>query len=88
MIRLNAQAAKKAFGDTLNRVAYGKERIILERRGEDLVALVPLEDLRLLERLTEKYEALLDAEDADRIVAEAKPGDFESWEKVKADLSL
>jgi prevent-host-death family protein len=88
MIRLNAQAAKKAFGDTLNRVAYGKERIILERRGEDLVALVPLEDLRLLERLTEKYEALLDAEDADRIVAEAKPGDFESWEKVKSDLGL
>ena len=88
MTRLNAQEAKKSFGDTLNRVAYGKERIILERRGEDLAVLLPLEDYRLLERLAEEYEDSMDAEAAE--AAEADPRNVEpvAWEAVKERLGL
>ena len=88
MTRLNVGEARKVFGDTVNRVAYRGERIVLERRGKDVAALVPIEDLRLLERLAEEREDRLDVEEADRILADAKPEDFEPWEKVKADLGL
>jgi antitoxin Phd len=88
MTRLNVGEARKVFGDTLNRVAYRGERIVLERRGKDVAALVPIEDLRLLERLAEEREDRLDVEEADRILSGAKPEDFEPWEKVKADLGL
>lgn len=86
MPRLNVMDARKTFGKTVNRVAFGKERIILERRGEDVVAMVPVEDVLLLERLAEEEEDRLDAADADRILSAAKPEDFIPWEKVKTDL--
>ena len=37
------------LADAINRVAYAGERIILERRGNGVVALVSMEDLALLE---------------------------------------
>src|SRR3972149_10341401 len=37
--RLAVEDARKEFAHTLNRVAYGGERIILARRGRDLAAL-------------------------------------------------
>ncbi|MBI3838160.1 MAG: type II toxin-antitoxin system prevent-host-death family antitoxin [Planctomycetia bacterium] len=39
------------LADTLNRVAYAGERVVLERRGKPVAALVSIEDLELLERL-------------------------------------
>ena len=39
------------LADAINRVAYGRERIILERRGKKVAALVPVEDVELLEEL-------------------------------------
>ena len=39
------------LADAINRVAYAGERIILERRGKGVAALVSVEDLALLEEL-------------------------------------
>jgi prevent-host-death family protein len=39
------------LADAINRVAYTGERIILERRGKKVAALVPIEDVELLEEL-------------------------------------
>jgi prevent-host-death family protein len=38
------------LADALNRVAYGGERLILERRGKPVAALVSMEDLAVLEK--------------------------------------
>jgi prevent-host-death family protein len=51
MTRLAASRAREDFSDTLNRVAYGGERIVLRRRGRDLAAIVPMEDLALIEKI-------------------------------------
>jgi prevent-host-death family protein len=81
---LETTKAKDTFGDTLNRAAYGKERIILTRRGKPLAALVPLEDIELLEEL----ENRADAEDVRLARGEAARGEGIAWEELKADLGL
>ena len=39
------------LSDALNRVAYGGERVVLERRGKGIAALVSMDDLALLEQM-------------------------------------
>lgn len=68
MTRLASGKVRQEFSETINRVAYGRERIILRRRGRDLAAVIPLEDLMLLEELEDR----LDVEEAEGILAEAK----------------
>jgi prevent-host-death family protein len=51
--------ARLDFGDLLNRAAYGKERIVLTRRGRALVAVIPLEDLERLRALEDRRDAEL-----------------------------
>ena len=82
MAILEATKAKDTFGDTLNRAAYGKERIILTRRGKPIAALVPLEDLELLNEL----ENAADAEDVRLAREEATRGEGVAWENVKAEF--
>jgi prevent-host-death family protein len=64
---INTIDAKEQFSDLINRVTNQKERIILTRRGKEIAAIVPLEDLlRLSESqhkndLREAVEALKEA---------------------------
>lgn len=44
------------LADAINRVAYGRERIVLERRGKKVAALVPIEDVELLEELEDQAD--------------------------------
>jgi len=82
MTILEATKAKGAFRDTINRAAYGKERIILTRRGKPLAAIVPLEDLQLLDEL----ENAADAEDVRVAREEAARGEVVAWEDVKTEF--
>jgi antitoxin Phd len=83
VLKLDASEARQEFADTLNRVAYGKERVILHRRGKPIAVLVPIEDYELLEQLEDD----VDVADARRILADPEESP-EPWEKVKADLGL
>lgn len=82
MARLLASKVRDQFSDTLNRVAYKGERIILERRGRPVAAVVPVEDLELLEEL----EDLMDLEEARAALAEARTRGTIPWKKIKAVL--
>jgi prevent-host-death family protein len=81
LARLTASALREKLGDALNRVAYKGERIILERRGRDVAALVSLEDLVLLNELEDRT----DLESARQALDE--PGSA-PWEEVKKSLDL
>ena len=81
MTRLTASQVREDFADTLNRVAYGGERVILCRRGKDVAALVSVQDLELLRQI----EVRLDNEAADRAARERRPI---PWKKLKQDLGL
>jgi prevent-host-death family protein len=86
MTRLASGKVRQEFSETINRVAYGRERIVLHRRGKSLAALIPVEDLALLEALEDR----LDVEDTERILAEAKTKREKpvAWEKAKKKLGL
>jgi len=45
---------KNGLDEALTRVSRHKDRIVLKRRGKKVAALVPLEDLKLLEKLEEE----------------------------------
>jgi prevent-host-death family protein len=51
---LSTGAARDNFAEVLNRAAFGKERVVLTRRGKPLVAVVPIEDVEVLEQLEDQ----------------------------------
>ena len=72
--------AREQLADLGNRVALLGERVIIERRGKGLFALVSVEDLELLERLEDEI-------DLEAIRARmAEPS--KSLAQVKKDLGL
>src|SRR5882672_9250954 len=50
-IRIPATEAREKLADILNDVAFRGERVLLERHGKSIAAVVSVEDLELLERL-------------------------------------
>jgi len=56
MVKIDATKARSEFSDLINTVRYGADRVIIERRGKDVAALVRVEDLRLLEALEDQLD--------------------------------
>lgn len=79
--RICATLIRDDLANVVNRVVYGSERIILERRGKDVAAIVSMDDLAVLDELENKID--LDA--ARKALREH--GSI-PWEKVKTDLGL
>jgi prevent-host-death family protein len=81
MTRVSTTQARESLSDVINRVVYQGERIILERHGKDVVAMVPVEDLQLLEELEDR----MDLEEARKRLKE--PGRV-PWKEIKERLGL
>lgn len=63
MATMSVAEAKNRFSDVLRRAEYGGERVIVERHGKPVAAIVSTEDLRRLEAAEEAAD-LRDAEAA------------------------
>ena len=79
---ISTASARKNFAEIVNQVAYGKEPVILTRRGKEVVALVSIEELELLKQI----ENHLDIEGAKKALAEA--GENLPAEEVWKQLGL
>ena len=64
---ISTAEARKKFAEIVNKVAYGKEPIVLTRRGEEIAALISMEELELLQLI----EDHMDIEDARKALAES-----------------
>ena len=84
MNRLSTTEAREHLAEILNKVAYKEERIILHRRGKNIVAVVPISDLELLEKLEDR----LDIDDARKSLEEIEKEGTISWDQLKAELGL
>lgn len=84
MAHLPVSKARQGFADTINRAAYGKERVIVRRRGKEIAAVVPIDDLRLLEELEDR----IDLADARAALAETKRKGAKPLDVILKDLGL
>lgn len=79
MTQMSTVKARDQFSTILNRAAFGKERVVLTRRGKQLAALVPMEDVQALEALEEQQ----DLQDARAALAEARRKGTVPWKTIK-----
>ena len=80
--KISTADARKHFSDIVNKVAYGKETIVLTRRGQKVAALVSMDELELLQQI----EDHIDLEDAKKALA--GPGENLSAQEVWKKLGL
>jgi prevent-host-death family protein len=78
--KIASSTARSEFADIVNRAAYAGERVIVHRRKKPVAAVVPLEDLELLEQLEDR----IDLEEARKRLNEPTV----PWSKLKKDLGL
>lgn len=84
MTDIPIEDARDRISGVINRPAYGKGRVILTRRGSELVAVGPIEDVRLLDALEDR----LDLEEARIALAEVEQEGTVPWERLKTELGL
>lgn len=81
---VTAKQAKANFSDLVNRVFYGSERIIIRRSNKDVVAMIPPDDLELLELIEDQ----LDLAEAKKALQEAKRKGEKPipWKRARKEL--
>lgn len=78
---INTSDAKEEFTELVNRVVHNNERIVLTRRGKEIAAIIPVEDLKKLEASLSKT----DLEEAAEALKEARNQGSVSLEELKTD---
>ncbi len=76
--------ARSNLTEIANDVAYRRKRIIITRKGKQLIAIVPIEDLEALERIEDR----IDLDDARKALADVKKHGTVSWDSLKRKLDL
>jgi len=66
--KISTADARKHFADIVNKVAYGKEPVVLTRRGQEVAALVSMDEFELLQQI----EDYVDIEDAKKALDSPK----------------
>ena len=75
---------REGFADAINRAAFGNERVLLRRRGRAVAAVIPIDDLRLLEALEDRVDLV----DARAALALADKKGAQSFDTILKDLGL
>ena len=76
--------ARRNIAELVNRAAYGGERFVVTRHGKELVAIVPLQEATLLERL----RGLLERRDYEAALEEIREAGTLPWDEVRRELDL
>jgi prevent-host-death family protein len=78
--KLSASEARQNFSDISNRVAYGRERVVVHRGNKPVAAIMPIEDFDFLEELEDR----IDIADARKRLGEPTI----PWSKIRKELGL
>ena len=85
MIQLSTREFSKHLANSVNRAAYGKERVYLQRRGKTVAAIVPVEDAELLQRLEDrKAKRKPDAKSLKKLPSQTEAADARAVRRVLA----
>jgi prevent-host-death family protein len=88
--KMEATRVRRHFAEEMSKVAYGKQRLVIERNGKPLVAVVPMEEFLLLEEYIEQLEERLDVAAYKHAKAEMRRTGEQpiSWERFKREHGL
>jgi prevent-host-death family protein len=75
---------RKNMAELVNRAAYGGERFVVTRHGKELVAIVPLADVTLLDRL----RSLVASREYESALREITETGTVPWDEVRRELDL
>lgn len=80
MTHISVGEFRNSTADSLNRVAYGGEHLVLDRRGKPIAAIISIEDF-------ERFRELEDQADL-KAIAESKkePGEDILWDDLKEEV--
>jgi len=78
---MSASVARERFADIVNRAEYRGERVIVRRHNRDVAAVIPIEDLELLQRVEDQ----MDIKDALKALKEPRG---KTSKQLKAELGL
>lgn len=84
MTTMSSSHAREHFPELVSEAAFAKKRFIVTRRGKKLAAIIPIEDLDMIEAIEDR----IDLEDAKTALADIKQRGSTSWKKVKAEFGL
>jgi prevent-host-death family protein len=76
--------AREHLAEYLSRVTYTKDRFVVTKHGKKIAAVIPYEDLKILEKLEED----IDIAQARKALAEVKKNGIVPWQKAKKKLGL
>ena len=82
MNSLSVTELKNDFRKATGMVEYGQVRLVIERHNKAAFALIPIEDLELLQRV----EDLMDLQAAEASMKDPRPSI--PWEDLKSKLGL
>jgi prevent-host-death family protein len=82
MTRLTASQLREDMATAINKVAFGGERIVLQRNNKDVAALVSVEDFNLLRELEDRADL------AEIRKALKDPGANIPWKDIKKELGI
>lgn len=88
MTTVSAEKARNSFSEIISHAAFSKERFVITRNGKKLAAIIPMEELELLEQMLENLEDQMDVKDIEAALEDSKQGKTIPWDKVKKDLNL
>lgn len=80
--RLPVSQVRERFSEILSEVAYGHERIVLQRHGKDVAAVISAEDLARFEELEDRADLL----EMERVLKKGEPSIL--WDQAKAELGV
>lgn len=84
MATMTIVKAREQFADVVNRTAYGKERVVITRRGKELGGFVPIEDIRLLEQI----ENEIDLRESDLALKDARKHGTKPFRQLLKELGI
>ena len=87
---MEATQVRRHFAEAMSKVAFGKQRLLIERNGKPLVAVVPMEEFVLLEEYVEQLEDRLDLAAYKKAKAEMERSGEKPipWEQFKQEYGL
>lgn len=84
METLTVAEARRTFGDVISKVGYGGKRIVVQRHGKPVAAVISFEDMQKLEEFerqrNERYErgmaALREAQRVSELIFRERNGEY------------